>query len=130
MSRAVLNSEEGALSLEWARDYDYELTVTIRSRGYSGSVEVHVDEAKFRKFSEDLLELERKRQGAATVNSMSPRELKLTLRSSDMLGHMEAVGEIASTHYSRNGAHEHVLRFGFEFDPSELALFANGLATA
>jgi hypothetical protein len=43
-------------------------------------------------FSEQLRVLEERRQGSASLESMSPGELQLQIRSTDRAGHMAAIG--------------------------------------
>jgi hypothetical protein len=45
-------------------------------------------------FAEALRALEERRQGSAALESMSPGELQLEVRSTDRAGHMAAVGQV------------------------------------
>ena len=45
-------------------------------------------------FAEQLRVLEERRQGSAALESMSPGELRLEVRSTDRAGHVAAVGQV------------------------------------
>ena len=68
-------------------------------------------------FCEQLTRLEAERRGSATVESMSPKELRLTIRSTDSAGHMAVDGQIGY----RGVFGETLLLFApIDFDPSVL----------
>jgi hypothetical protein len=51
------------------------------------------------KFIEDLEELDRTRSGEATLQSMSPGEFDLTIRTADALGHLLVTASVAHARY-------------------------------
>ncbi|MBO6935252.1 MAG: hypothetical protein JJ863_09755 [Deltaproteobacteria bacterium] len=73
---------------------DLLLEVTARIDGFQGFVEVWVETAAWADFVHALTQLEATRRGAATIESISPGELTLTLRSTDAAGHMTASGQL------------------------------------
>ena len=72
-------------------------------------------------FAEQLRVLEERRQGSAAMESMSPGELQLEIRSTDRAGHMAAVGQVG--HWLHSGCGEpswSAVAFRVPFCPSEL----------
>ena len=96
---------------------DLLLEVTARVEGFQGFVETWVATEAWRAFTEGLTQLEAARQGEATLESMSPGELVLTIGSTDAAGHMAASGRL-----SRDGGKAKLsMAFGpCAFDPSTL----------
>jgi hypothetical protein len=72
-------------------------------------------------FAEQLQTLEERRQGSAFLESMSPGELRLEVRSTDRAGHLAAVGQVG--HWFHLGSDEpywSAVAFCVRFCPSEL----------
>ena len=72
-------------------------------------------------FAKQLSTLEEQRQGAAALQSMSPDEFQLEIRSTDQIGQMAAVGQVG--HWFHTGAGDPYwsdIKFRVPFCPSEL----------
>src|SRR5688572_15366390 len=97
---------------------DLLLLVSVQSGEFSGRVDTWVDQASWSDFLRQLQELEQRRQGSATLESISPGELCLTVKSTDRTGHMAIHGLIGV----RGATRELRLEFSpIPFEPSELA---------
>ena len=101
---------------------DVRLQVRVRCQSFAGAGDAWISEENWTTFCQQLDALDRARQGDATLESISPGELRLRVQSIDRAGHMGIEGEL--THYSyRPGPELHALhlRFGVvEFDPTML----------
>lgn len=77
---------------------DTRFTVRVRVSGLhtvlSAESSSWVDFRVLAVFAEQLRVLEERRQGSAALESMSPGELRLEVRSTDSAGHMAAVGQV------------------------------------
>jgi hypothetical protein len=117
-----IESESGDfVAIEGASDPaqmgDLRVAVEVRSRGFSGRIDAWIDRPAWLRFCAELGRLEQRRQGEATVESMSPRELRLAFRSLDGAGHMGVEG--AAGYRGVRG--ETLLSFSLmPFDPSLL----------
>jgi hypothetical protein len=96
------------------------LRIRISSAGFTGHSNVWVLADSLRSFCRALLALERDRRGEATIESISPGELKLKIRSVDSLGHMTIEGSTGHSIQRRCVRTWHSVAFGLEFDPSQL----------
>jgi len=96
---------------------DVPIGVTVRCRGFTGRIETWILRTAWVEFCERLRLLEERRQGEASVESMSPKEFQLTVRSTDQTGHMAIEGLLGY-----RGVHgETLLSFSpMAFDPSSL----------
>lgn len=72
--------------------FGVRLAVEVRQGGFSGAAHVWVEARDWDRFVDALAGLERDRRGAATVEAMSPGELRLTVRSIDGRGHVAVEG--------------------------------------
>jgi hypothetical protein len=74
---------------------DVRLAVRVAFGTFRGEYdEVWVAAIAWRQFLSDLHTLEARRQGSADLESLSPGELRLELRSTDRAGHMAASGQL------------------------------------
>ena len=71
---------------------DILVVVEVRCRGFTARIDTWVVREAWAAFCEQLDKLEESRQGSATVESISPKELRLTIRSTDRAGHMGIEG--------------------------------------
>jgi hypothetical protein len=96
---------------------DILVVVDLRTRGFTGRIDTWILRAAWLAFCEQLSLLESRRHGEATVESASPKELQLTIRSFDRAGHMAIEGVVGY-----RGTHgEVLLSFSpMAFDPSIL----------
>jgi hypothetical protein len=98
-------------------DRDHLLIVAVQFHGFAGQTDPWVLDEAWRAFLEDLAELERARQGAASLEATSPEELRLSFRSTDSAGHMAVEGFVGV----RSGSYAAKLTFSpMAFDPTEL----------
>jgi len=82
-----------------------------------------VQSAAWQGFTQDLVVLEERRQGEARLESMSPGELSIVIRSTDRAGHMGVEGTLGTRGYDYTAS----LQFGvLPFDPSQLPAFVHG----
>ena len=101
---------------------DGYVTIVASSAGFAGHNDLWVLAASLHSFGRDLIALERDRRGDAVLESISPDELKLRIRSVDRRGHMAIEGS-TGYHVHRAGSQIwHAVHFGFEFDPSQLVV--------
>ncbi len=99
---------------------DAYLTVRVSSSGFRGQNELWVLAAALRSFCQSLVALERDRRGEAVLESVSPDELRIVVRSVDSRGHMAVEGYTGYAVQREGFRPWHSVRFGFEFDPSQL----------
>jgi hypothetical protein len=95
--------------------------VTSMATAFSAETWCWVELGMLTAFAKQLRELEERRQGAASLESMSPGELRLEVRSTDLAGHMAAFGQVG--HWCHTGTASPqwcVIAFGIPFCPSEL----------
>jgi hypothetical protein len=99
------------------RDGDLLIVVELRCRGFTGRIDTWILREAWLAFCEQLERLEEVRRGEASVESMSPRELRLAVRATDAAGHMAVEGVLGY-----RGVHgEMLLSFSaMPFDPSIL----------
>ena len=99
---------------------DAYLTIRVCATGFAGHNDLWVLGPTLRTFCQALVTLERDRRGEAILESVSPEELRVIVRSVDSCGHMAIEG---STGYAVQREHSrpwHSVDFGLEFDPSQL----------
>jgi hypothetical protein len=102
--------------------YDLLLLVRVRYRGFAADIDTWVQRAAWMGFVQDLCILEERRQGEAKLESISPGELSLVVRSLDRAGHMGVEGTVGMRSYDADAS----LRFKtFAFDPSQLVALMN-----
>ncbi len=97
---------------------DTRFEIRVQSFGFAGQGWTWIDALSLRSFAEQLRKLENQRQGKAELESMSPREFWLNISSTDSLGHMALFGRLCQ--FEVGSKCEHLLDFGFSFDPSIL----------
>lgn len=96
-------------------------STTVEAHGFTGHYDnVSIWLPDYDIFLHNLILLEQKRQGEATLTSASPEELVLTLKSADRLGHMMIEGQLGQYTYVANKLYIQKLLFAFQFDPTEL----------
>ena len=101
-------------------DADLALTVHVFRDGFLGDIQTWVARHDWFAFAQALGVLEQRRTGEANLQSMSPGELKLTVKSLDRAGHLGIEGAIARREFDR----EIELRFSIiPFEASQLVEF-------
>jgi hypothetical protein len=98
----VLLVERTPRSLTGAGDLRLHVRVALSS--FRGEYdEVWVEATTFQDFLSELQALEERRQGSATLASMSPGELRLQIHSTDRAGHMGVTGQLGRWCYAGGG---------------------------
>jgi hypothetical protein len=101
--------------------HDVLVIVDVRCRGFTGRIDTWILREAWAAFCDRLDMLEHRRLGEASVESISPKELLLTIRSLDRAGHMGIEGFVG--YRGTNG--ETLLTFSWlPFDPSSLPQIA------
>jgi hypothetical protein len=104
---------------------DLLLVVTVVTSGFEGKNDAWVLRDAWRDFLAGMKGLDETRQGEASVESMSPGELRLSVQSLDLLGHLGVEGMIGLRSNKRT------VRLEFspiEFDPSQISEIVRGLS--
>jgi hypothetical protein len=107
------------ISIERAEpsDDDVLVVVEVRCRGFVGRIDTWILRDVWIDFCRQLSTLEERRQGEATIESISPKELRVTFRSTDRAGHMAVDGHVGY----RGARGEALLSFSpMPFEPSML----------
>ena len=101
---------------------DVRLILRVQRGAFAGAVDVWIDRDGWAQFLDQLVALERNRAGEATLRSVSPGELVLTVRALDRAGHMGVEGEMTQYSYATGPELQtNHLRFAtIEFDPTLL----------
>lgn len=103
--------------------FDVLLIVRVRCRGCAATIDTWIGRDAWLAFAQALSVLEETRRGEALLDSPSPGELNIVVRSLDPAGHMGIEGSVGTRTYDG----EALLRFSvFSFDPSQLVDFARG----
>ncbi len=100
---------------------DAYLVAQVRSEGFVGHNDLWVQSEVMRQFARDLLALERSLKGEARLESMSPNELSVKLRSVSTRGNVAICGSLGYEVRRENCTFWHSVSFGFEFEPSQLS---------
>ncbi len=104
---------------------DAYLTIRVSAAGFAGHNDLWIRAPALRSFCQALIVLERDRWGEAVLESISPDELRLVVRSVDSRGHMLVEGSTGYEVQRENSRPWHSVDFGFEFDPSQLSRAAS-----
>ena len=95
--------------------------VSVTRAGFSRSIDTWIQAEVWHAFAQQLAVLEDRRQGEARVESISPGELRLVVKSVDRAGHLGVEGHVGTRRFDA----EVSLRFSmFTFDPAQLAACA------
>jgi len=99
---------------------DAYITIKVQSHGFVGHNDLWVTGNAFASFCRSLLALEKSLSGEAVLESISPKKLKLRIRSISSRGHLAVEGETGYQIHGENGLYWHSVSFGIEFEPSQL----------
>ncbi len=105
---------------------DLLLNVTVAVGGYSAADQVWVVADDWRAFITELQTLEKTRQGRASLRGASPRDLELTLKTTDLAGHTAVLGFVGRD--GPDGFYQQC-EFGFAFDAGMLSNVVRELAS-
>ena len=106
------------------RSRSFEVSVEVTARGFTGRHhEIHFFESHFEEFLSSLRELDRKRQGNARLEAMTPYEFWLEVLSVDKLGHIHLQGKLTQVSSVRPERLWNSLGFDIELDPSVFPRF-------
>lgn len=100
---------------------DAYLSLDFSSHGFSGANELWVTSPALVAFCRALLALERSQDGEAVLESRQPGELRLRVYAMAPGGPFGIEGATGYTINVPHGAFWHEARFGFEFEPWQLA---------
>jgi hypothetical protein len=110
---------------------DVRVVARMRLAAFAGAIETWIKRDAWATFRTQLEALERIRQGEAILESMSPGELRLRIRTLDRLGHMGVEGEFLHYFYGSGARQPQVVRLqwgALEFDPTLLPRLVAELA--
>jgi hypothetical protein len=99
---------------------DVLVTLNISSNGFSGKNEVWVQREEVGSFCKALSSLEQSLNGQATLASISPDELELTVLSVSRRGNIAVRGSTGYRVQTENAQFLHSITFGFEFESGQL----------
>jgi hypothetical protein len=119
---AAIRRDDGYPSLE--------VRVEGTAKGFSGGADVWIDGFALKEFAAAMRAFERSRQGRVELQSMSPDELRLVLRSMDHAGHLLAEFTVSKNALVGDRPEPVPLRVSgaFELDPGIVAEIAAGFA--
>lgn len=104
--------------------FSVSIRVTAMGAVFSADAPVWVSLPQILLFATQLRALDEHRDGAAILESISPGEMRLELRSTDTLGHMAAVGQVGRWSHRAGGSLNWLaLTFTISLDPSNLSDF-------
>ncbi|MFK8002197.1 MAG: hypothetical protein AB8H86_21560 [Polyangiales bacterium] len=95
---------------------DYHVSTLVQTSGFRGAAETCVHRAQWQDFCQELSQLEKTRRGKASLESISPGELKLEVLNTSRAGAMAVTGLLGTDIDTR-------VRMTFDpipFDPSSL----------
>jgi hypothetical protein len=100
---------------------DVRVSVRVKLQEFCGLYDaVWLEEPALRRFLSEFAEVESKRRGSVSLESASPDEFRLTIRSRD--GHGHFVAEVLLSRYQYSGPiyWRTTVSGGFEVDPTSL----------
>ncbi|RYH43526.1 MAG: hypothetical protein EON54_17255 [Alcaligenaceae bacterium] len=101
---------------------DAYVTMRVASAGFTGHNDFWIQADALRNFAADLVRLDGSLSGQANLESISPNELNLTVRSVSSRGHLAIAGSLGYEVRRENSTFWHSAAFGFEFEPAQLAM--------
>tara|TARA_B100000749_G_scaffold70248_1_gene52762 strand:- start:859 stop:1284 length:426 start_codon:yes stop_codon:yes gene_type:complete len=105
---------------------DLRVLISIKLREFAGKYDsVWIEEPTFHDFIKTLETVEKSRNGAARLESCSPDELTIEIRSRDSHGHFVAIVSLSRYQYSGPTYWKTSVSGGFELDPSSLPIIVN-----
>ena len=106
---------------------DVKVSVLVQFKEFSGKYsEVWLELPVINYFLDELTRLEDSRRGSASIESMSPDEFYLEIRSSDSPGHMEVEVSLQRFQYSGPKYWPIKLSGGFQVEPETINQLIKG----
>lgn len=99
---------------------DAAVSIRVHSHGFSGNSDFWVFRNVLESFCSSLIALEHAQEGEAFLESISPNELNITIRTLSSSGNFAVVGTTGHMIYEKNSKIWHSVSFGFEFEPSQM----------
>jgi hypothetical protein len=100
---------------------DAYVQIAVRSNGFVGHNDLWLQREQLAQFAKQLVALDRTLKGEATLSSISPNELEVTVRSVSSRGNVAVQGSTGYFVQGENAHFWHSVSFGFEFEPGQLA---------
>lgn len=105
---------------------DLRVLTSIKLREFTGKYDsIWIEEPTLHDFIKKLESVEQSRSGTAKLESCSPDELTIEIRSRDTHGHFVAVVSLSRRQYSDPTYWKTSVSGGFELDPSTLPIIVN-----
>jgi hypothetical protein len=99
--------------------------IRVRCGSFSAETRAYIEADDIKTFAEGLRKLDELRHGAVVVESMSPGELRLEIRTTDRAGHLAALGQVGAWCFAGiAGPHWNVIGYCIPFCPSLLSQMA------
>ncbi|MCP3892148.1 MAG: hypothetical protein GY702_25245 [Desulfobulbaceae bacterium] len=95
---------------------DLSLLGNVASNGFCGHIDLWLQGRAIKDFCLALYELEKNLTGGASLQSIVPGELEITVKAIDLVGHCALSGAIGYAIESENCTFQHRVEFGFEFE--------------
>lgn len=99
---------------------DVRVLIQVKLDTFTGQHDIWLEEAALHEFIAHFESVESARSGSVSLQSCSPEEFNLTLRSIDSLGHFEVDVSLCRYRYSGENLAPIFVSGGFEIDPTQL----------
>lgn len=99
---------------------DANVAFNLMSNGFGGHSKSWVYAEEFSAFRMALIVLEQSLKGEATLESISPNELKLRIYAVNSRGYLAVEGETGRSVLAQDKMFWHSVSFGFTFEPQQL----------
>ena len=122
MPKVSLTADSAAILIDWHAEGsgDYVVSIEAEADGFRGHADGHAVGAAVREFVRGLIRLEQSRKGKAQLASVIQNEFQVTIQAIDGVGHMGVSGILRAGPFGPEGRPPQMLKFFFEFDPSQL----------
>jgi hypothetical protein len=105
---------------------DIELLISVQSGTFAAKSAAWVALEDYRSFLSQLRQLEVRREGSASIESMSPNEFVLTIGVVNRKGGWAVTGRLQTYVFGDEGrSHVHAVEFGFDGDADRLLMLVN-----
>ena len=122
MKTLCFRSEDAKLEISLLqRAEDVYVGLEVSSNGFAGRNDLYVSGSAFRAFCKDLDALEQTLRGESVLESISPNELKLAIRSANGRGYVAVEGAMGYWAGHDEFKFWHSVTFGFIVEPQQFA---------